>query len=162
MFWQRSPYLKKHISAFLLEGDWYESFKGQENWQAESILLVVDTFSNTAQKWPSFLETKGFSISLCLANQCSWLGFPITCQLLGLPSIYFPTCVPAKPFTTSFILSSLDSKIPRRKGILVGKGEGKWIPAPLHTNRAKFPPSMMAHLEMRPQALVPSRPCQIQ
>lgn len=41
---------KKHISAFHLEADGYKWFEGQENWQVESILLVVDTFLNTVEK----------------------------------------------------------------------------------------------------------------
>lgn len=106
-FWRGLPYLKKIYFAFQLEAHCCKWLEGQENWQVKSILLVVDTFLNKVEKWPSFLETRGLSILLCLATQCGSLGFPIACQLLGLPSIHFPSCVPTKPFATSFILSSL-------------------------------------------------------
>lgn len=42
--------------------------RGQANWQVWSILLLVDTFLNTAEKRPSFLGTKRLAISLCLAT----------------------------------------------------------------------------------------------
>lgn len=42
--------------------------RGQDNWQIWSILLLDDTFLNTAEKRPSFLGTKCLAISLCLAT----------------------------------------------------------------------------------------------
>lgn len=41
---------KKIFFAFQLEAHRYKWFEGQENWQLESILLVVDTFLNTVEK----------------------------------------------------------------------------------------------------------------
>lgn len=39
---------KNHFCIWRQDG--YKWFEGQENWQVESILLVVDTFLNTVEK----------------------------------------------------------------------------------------------------------------
>lgn len=109
-------------NKFLLKENGYKWLEEQEKLAGWVHLPSWWHILSTIEKWSSFLETKRLLVSLGLANQCRSL--PISCQLLHLPSIYFPTCVLGKSFAASFILSSLDTESPEERESSLGKTKG--------------------------------------
>lgn len=71
--------------------------RGQDNWQVWSILPLVDTFLNTAEKRPSFLGTCNFTVlgnvmrltEGYLSTTASAIHlFPQQCPWLGICCIF--------------------------------------------------------------------------